>query len=501
MTSLVTWLARRGASEGQGEKYIKDSIKQLLELREVAHVQILRPGTPKHGEDSRPKSETPAQLWTRPPGSTMDVVRERKILGCVLLSRDAFADVVEILQPTDFTENLHRKIYIALLELYANAQELSVDAVISYLDSHYQLPDAAKIIHGLVLDAPDPREAAEHAEVASDREMVRSIVRGGKRVAQSAETAILDDDPNADALLDIVEDEFLLHIGKRNSILRAGESTEGVLGVIEAAEPGNPIGGVATGFTDLDSLILGFRPGQLILMAGASGMGKSTLCLNFISTCTVTHSHTSLFASLQMDRDEMVLRATSSTARVAVHRMRSGVMSDDEWARVAKAMPLVTESPLHIVDEANYTVESLHRTCRRLRHLENLKLVVIDSIDHFYVAPDRSSGSHESDMAAIARDLRKMARELDIPVVAGYDMGRLPERYSDILPNLRDIPGRLESVADVVILLHREDAYEMESPRAGEADLVVARNRYGYTGKVTLAFQGHYSRFVDMAGI
>jgi replicative DNA helicase len=194
------------------------------------------------------------------------------------------------------------------------------------------------------------------------------------------------------------------------------------------------------------------------------------------------------------------MRLLSAEARVPMHVMRTGQMSDDDWARLARRMSEVADAPLFIDDSPNMSLMEIRAKCRRLKQRHDLKLVIIDYLQ-LMSSSSRRVENRQQEVSEFSRSLKLLAKELEVPVVALSQLNRGPEQRQDKRPLLSDLreSGSIEQDSDVVILLHREDAYERESPRAGEADLIIAKHRNGPTATVTVAFQGHYSRFVDMA--
>jgi replicative DNA helicase len=193
------------------------------------------------------------------------------------------------------------------------------------------------------------------------------------------------------------------------------------------------------------------------------------------------------------------MRLLAAEAKVPMNLMRSGQLSDDDWSRLAKRMGEVADAPLFIDDSPNMSLMEIRAKCRRLKQRHDLRMVVIDYLQ-LMSSPKRVE-NRQQEVSEMSRSLKLLAKELEVPVVALSQLNRGPEQRQDKKPMLSDLreSGSIEQDADVVILLHREDAYERESPRAGEADLIVAKHRNGPTATVTVAFQGHYSRFVDMA--
>jgi replicative DNA helicase len=226
---------------------------------------------------------------------------------------------------------------------------------------------------------------------------------------------------------------------------------------------------------------------------------NSTLGVDIARNASIKHGLTSVIFSLEMSRNEIVMRLLSAEAQVPLHHMRSGTMSDSDWTKLATKMGTVSEAPLFIDDSPNMTLMEIRAKCRRLKQRHDLRLVVVDYLQ--LMTSGKRVESRQQEVSEFSRSLKLLAKELGVPVIAISQLNRGPEQRVDKKPMLSDLreSGSLEQDADMVLLLHREDAYEPESPRAGEADFLIAKHRNGPTGKVTVAFQGHYSRFVDMA--
>jgi replicative DNA helicase len=226
---------------------------------------------------------------------------------------------------------------------------------------------------------------------------------------------------------------------------------------------------------------------------------NSTLGLDVARSCSIKHGMASVIFSLEMTKTEITMRLLSAEARVPLHHMRAGTMTDDDWARLARRMGEVADAPLFIDDSPNLTMMEIRAKARRLKQRHNLKLVVVDYLQ--LMQGNKRAESRQQEVSELSRSLKLLAKELDCPVIAMSQLNRGPEQRQDKKPMLSDLreSGSIEQDADMVVLLNREDAYEKESPRAGEADFIVAKHRNGPTATITVAFQGHYSRFVDMS--
>jgi replicative DNA helicase len=226
---------------------------------------------------------------------------------------------------------------------------------------------------------------------------------------------------------------------------------------------------------------------------------NSTLGLDIARSAAIKNNLTTCVFSLEMSRNEITMRLLSAEARVPLHHMRTGKLTDDDWTRLARRMGEVSNAPLFIDDSPNMSMMEIRAKCRRLKQRHGLRLVVIDYLQ--LMQSGKRVESRQQEVSEFSRALKLLAKELEVPVVAISQLNRASEQRTDKKPMMSDLreSGSIEQDADMVVLLHREELYERESPRAGEADFIVAKHRNGPTATITVAFQGHYSRFVDMA--
>jgi len=225
---------------------------------------------------------------------------------------------------------------------------------------------------------------------------------------------------------------------------------------------------------------------------------NSTLGIDIARSASIKHGLTSVVFSLEMSRNEITMRLLSAEARIHLQKMRNGSMGEEDWQKLAGTMGKISEAPLFIDDSPNMSLMEIRAKCRRLKQKHDLKLVVIDYLQ--LMTSGKRVESRQQEVSEFSRALKLLAKELEVPLIAISQLNRGAEQRTDKRPAMSDLreSGSIEQDADIVILLHREDAYEKESPRAGEADLIVAKHRNGPTDVLTVAFQGHYSRFVDM---
>jgi replicative DNA helicase len=432
-----------------------------------------------------------------------DKEAEQAVLGGMLLSKAAIADVIDVLNAgSDFYEPRHQSIYRAILDLYGRGEPADPITVSDELTKSGEIGRVGgeSYVHSLVQMVPSAANAEYYAEIVHEKAVRRRFVEFGHRVVHLAH----EGDADGDELVNAVQADLNASATVRENSDAAliGDGFDDYLDRLEARQRGETAKGVPTGFTDLDQLTNGLHPGQIIIIAGRPAMGKSTLALDFARTCAIKHGRPAAFFSLEMSRDELRDRTISAQARVGLHHIRGvGVMTDGDWDRVAKMTSRVTAAPLTIDATPGQTLMSIKARCLRLQQHGGLDLVVIDYLQLLQSGSSRRVENRQIEVSQMSRNLKLMAKELGVPVVVLAQLNRGPEQRTDKKPVKSDLreSGSLEQDADVVILVHREDAYEKESPRAGEADLIVAKHRNGPEATITVAFQGHYSRFVDMA--
>ena len=429
-----------------------------------------------------------------------DVAAEQSVLGAMLLSKDAIADVVEHLREGDFYRPAHATVFGSILDLYGRGEPADPVTVAAELTRIGEIGrvGGATYLHTLVSMVPTAANASFYAAIVRERAILRRLVEAGTRIVSMGYAG----EGDVDAVVDRAQAEVYDVTERRTSedYLPLRDLMDGALTEIEAiSNRGGQMVGVPTGFSKMDQLTNGLHPGQLVIIAARPAIGKSTVALDIARAASIRNNLTSCIFSLEMSRNEIVMRLLSAEATVPLQHMRSGMMSDADWNKMATKMGAVSEAPLFIDDSPNMTMMEIRAKCRRLKQRHDLRLVIVDYLQ--LMSSGKRVESRQQEVAEFSRALKLLAKELDVPVIAISQLNRGPEQRQDKKPMLSDLreSGSLEQDADVVVLLHREDAYEKESPRAGEADLIVAKHRNGPTATVTVAFQGHYSRFVDMA--
>ena len=445
--------------------------------------------------NARARNNNPAEFERTPP---QDVLAEQSVLGGMLLSKDAISEVVEILRERDFYRPAHELIYDAILDLYSRGEPADPVTVSAELTKRGDLTRAggAPYLHTLISSVPTAANASYYAKIIRERAIMRRLVEAGTKIVQLGYTV----EGEVDEAVNQAQAEVHAVTERRaaEDYIQLSELLPAAFDEIEKISSGVVGEGIKTGFKDLDALTHGFHPGNMIVLAARPAVGKSTLGLDIARYASIHKGDTSVIFSLEMSRSEITMRMLSAEARVPLNNIRSGSLSDDEWARMARRMGEISEAPLFIDDSPNLSLMEIRAKARRLKQRHNLKLIVIDYLQ--LMTSGKRVENRQQEVSEFSRQLKLLAKELNVPVVAISQLNRSPEQRSDKKPMLSDLreSGSIEQDADVVILLHRDDLYDQQA-RSGEADLIVAKHRNGPTRTITVSAQLHFARFTDMA--
>jgi replicative DNA helicase len=424
------------------------------------HDQRGFPEPPVEDWGDGPAAYEPGQRPGRPGDRTppQDNAAEQSVLGAMLLSKDAIADVAEVVRGVDFYRPAHEVIHDAIIDLYGRGEPADPVTVAAELQRRGELLriGGAPYLHTLSANVPIAANAAYYAEIVHEKAILRRLVDAGTKIVQLGYAG----QGQVDDVVDQAQAEVYRITDKRTSEDYAplSDIMDGVLDEIEAI--GNRdagLYGVPTGFADLDDLTNGLHPGQMIIVAGRPAMGKSTLGLDVCRAASIHNNLASCFFSLEMTRSEITMRLLSAEARVPLNHIRNGQMSDDDWSRLARKMAEVSSAPMFIDDSPNMTMMEIRAKARRLKQRHDLRLLVIDYMQ--LMTSGRKVESRQLEVSEFSRQIKLLAKELEVPIIALSQLNRGPEQRSDKRPMMSDLreSGSLEQDADMVILLHSED--------------------------------------------
>jgi replicative DNA helicase len=428
-----------------------------------------------------------------------NIEAEQSALGGMLLSQEAVADVLEVVSGSDFYAPKHELIYNAIIHLFGRGEPTDVIAVTDHLNKQGNLLKAggADYLHSLSSFVPTAASAGYYAKIVSDKAILRRLINAGTRIAQSG----YESQGEVEDLVNQAQSEVFAVVSQstKDDYIGLSESIDSAIRDIELAQNrGGGLTGIPTGFTNLDTYTHGLHSGQLVIVAARPSVGKSTFALDIARNAAIRNNQATIFFSLEMGRSEIAMRMLSAESGIYLQSMRKGTLTEGDWAKLAAVRGKINDAPLYIDDSPNMSLVEIRAKCRRLAQQVQLKMVVIDYIQ--LMSSGKKVESRQQEVSEFSRALKLLAKELNIPVVALSQLNRQPEQTKDKRPELSHLreSGSLEQDADVVVLLHREGLFEKDHPRSGEADLILAKQRNGPTGTVTVAFQGQYSRFVNM---
>jgi replicative DNA helicase len=426
-----------------------------------------------------------------------DMTAEQSVLGGMMLSKDAITDVLEVItRPADYYRPAHQAIHQVIVSLYERGEPVDAVMVADELTRNGDIGrvGGAPYLHTLIAGVPLAANAGYYARIVREHAAKRRLIEVGTRIVQAGYAADVEGGEGFDAARGWIDDG-LDNLGDAAT----GDLEELTREFLSDLEDGGAPG-LSTGFRELDQVLNDLRPGQLIVVAARPAVGKSVVGLNIAANAAIrlktrTHVHT-----LEMPRSEMTMRLLSAEARVPLHRMIARTVEDRHWQRLAETRNSIMEAPLVIDDTAAQSLAHIRGMLRTAQRKTSAGLVVVDYLQ--LLAEPAGSETRQAAVAALARGLKQIAREFAVPVVALSQLNRGSEHRMDRRPALADLreSGEIEQAADVVLLLHREDVHDRESPRAGEMDVIVAKQRNGPNTTVALAFQGHYARCVEMGG-
>jgi replicative DNA helicase len=433
----------------------------------------------------------------RVPPSNVDA--EESVLGSAMISADAVNVVMDSLEPGDFYKPAHQLIFEAIVELFDANQAIDAITVSDALSRRGQLDRMGGIAYltGLIDKVPTASNAAYYATIVEENALRRRLLDASAGIG-----GLAFEDADIAEVMDQAE-QAIFKVAER----RMGDGLVPVRPLVhstleqieELGARGSEITGVPTGFKDLDRRLAGLHPANLVVVAARPSMGKSALAGNIALNVALAGHPVAVF-TLEMSREEVVQRLLCSKGRVDSQKLRTGQLGENEWQRVARAAGELFEAPFYVDDSASLTVTEIRAKCRRLKRQQGLGLVVVDYIQ-LMTGGNRRTENRQQEIAEISRNLKNLARELHVPIIAVSQLNRALEQRQDKRPMLGDLreSGAIEQDADVVMFIYRDEYYHPENiENKGVAEVNVAKHRAGSTGRVDMTFLGEFTLFSDL---
>lgn len=424
---------------------------------------------------------------------------EQAVLGAILLEGESITKAIDILTPQDFYRESHKKIYTAMLELFNKNEPIDLITLTEHLKDKGELDSAGGLsyLSTLATVVPTSANIRYHAKLVREKALLRALIRACTEIV----TKVYEEPEDAEEMIDYAE-RSIFEISERRmdtNFYQMKDVVKHTFKIIENMyEKKAVITGVPSGFKDLDELTSGFQPGDLIIIGGRPGMGKTAFALNITQHLGVELGEPVAFFSLEMSKEQVAMRLLSSIAMVNSASLRKGFISKRDWEKITDAAVRLADAPIYIDDSSQMSVLEVRAKARRLK-MEKGKLSLI-IIDYLQLMRGRTAyDRREQEISEISRSLKAMAKELKVPVIALSQLNRSVEKTQDRRPTLANLreSGAIEQDADVIIFLYRDEMYKRDTKNKGKAEVIVAKQRNGPTDTVYLTFLSDYTRFLD----
>lgn len=423
---------------------------------------------------------------------------ERSVLGAILLDNRLCNQAMEFLRTDDFYLDAHRRVYekmVVLSEMGRAIDPITLGEELRRVGEFEQV-GGGTYISGLIDTMPRLDNIESYARIVKKKSTLRKLISASNQIISSC----FEQEDDADTILDSAE-KAIFSIAEdrmREGFQDAGTIAHKRLEEIEAMA-GRPemITGVPTGYTDLDKMTAGFQRSDLVVVAARPSMGKTSLALN-IGQYAARNGYSVGIFSLEMSAQQLVSRLLCSESHCDAHRFRTGYLNREEWARLAEGLHRLTESKIFIDDSPGISTLEMRAKARRLKQEHGLDLLVVDYLQ--LIAGRGRMDSRTNEVSQISRDLKMLAKELDVPVIALSQLSRAPETRTEHRPQLSDLreSGSIEQDADVVAFIYRDEVYDPTEENSGIAELIIGKQRNGPIGTVKLAFLKEFTRFENL---
>lgn len=429
---------------------------------------------------------------------------EQSVLGAILIENDALYNAVEILGVDDFYKEAHRRIFLAMIDLSEKNEAIDLVTITEYLKKKNDLDIAggATYISQLSNAVPTAANIRYHARIVHEKAILRNLIHTATEIV----TRGYEDTRDVEELLDYAENS-IFNISEKKikpSFTAVKEIIKNSFEAIERlSEKKERVTGAPTGFLDLDLMTSGFQPADLIIVAGRPSMGKTAFCLSIAQHVGIEKGAPVAIFSLEMAKEQLVIRMLCSESRVDSHKLRSGFLSKSDWPRLTTAAGRLSEAPIFIDDSAGTSVLEMKAKARRLKAEHGLSLIVVDYLQLMSGRSDKRRGgsdNREQEISEISRSLKALAKELSVPVIALSQLNRAVESRHDKRPMLADLreSGAIEQDADVILFIYRDEVYKQTEENKGLAEIIIGKQRNGPVGTVKLAFINSYTRFENL---
>ncbi len=425
---------------------------------------------------------------------------EQAVLGGLMLDNNAWDQVADVVVEDDFYRRDHRLIFRAIAYLSNNGEPCDAVTLSEWLDQRKELDNVGGLSYlgTLAKNTPTSANIKAYAEIVRERSILRQLIQASNKISTHAYQA--EGRTSADILQQAEKLVFdIAERGARGRLEYQGVNmlvTRAIDTIERLFQLDNPITGVPTDFKDFDEQTAGLQPSDLIIVAGRPSMGKTTFAMNIAENAAIKHKVPVAVFSMEMSGEQLVMRMLSSLGHIDQHKIRTGKLADEDWPRLTSAVGILSEAPIYIDDTPALTPGDIRARARRIKREHGLGLIIIDYLQLMH-SPVGMRENRATELSDISRNLKALAKELHVPVVALSQLNRSLEQRPNKRPIMSDLreSGAIEQDADLIVFIYRDEVYNEDTAEKGIAEIIVGKQRNGPIGTTRLTFRGQYTRF------
>lgn len=430
-----------------------------------------------------------------------NIEAEKSVLGAAMLSKDALADVVDVVKPDDFYQAAHKEIFSIMIDLFTNNVSVDIVTVCEELKKRkaLEIVGGRAYVASLSSEAPSTSNAAEYAKIVAEKASMRQLIKTAEEIREKG----YEESMEAREILDYAENGIFKIAQQRQSSDYAPIKevlVENLAMIDKAIATQGQVVGLSTGFKRLDELTSGLHKSDLIIVAARPAMGKTAFVLNIAQNAAIKSGASVLIFSLEMAKAQLGQRLLAMESRVEMQKLKTGNLERNDWERIQMALDSLSKTNIHIDDTPGITILDMKNKCRRLKAEKGLDLIIIDYLQ--LMNSQGKSDSRQQEISTLSRHLKLLAREMDCPVIVLSQLSRAAEQRQDHRPILSDLreSGAIEQDADMVMFLYRDDYYNKDnSEKPGVCEVNLAKHRSGPTETFDLTWVARYTKFSDKA--
>lgn len=423
---------------------------------------------------------------------------EQSVIGAMIIDKNAIVQVTERLREDDFYRDGHREIYKAIVEMFKQDMAVDLITLLEFLKSTDKLDNAGGVSYITEISSAVTTTAnlSSYIKIVEQKAILRKLIR--------ASTKIIEDSYNKQSevenvvesaekkIFEIAENRTSTDVEPLNQVLERG-----FLEIERIFNNKGEITGVGSGIKDLDAKTSGFQKGDMVLIAARPSMGKTTFALNIAENAAIKEGKSVVIFSLEMSKEQLAYKLLCSEANIDMLKLRTGALEDNDWQNIARAAGPLSKAKIYIDDTAGVSVMEMRSKCRRLKIEHGIDLILID---YLQLMSGSNNESRQQEVSEISRSIKALAKEMECPVIALSQLSRAPEQRADHRPMLSDLreSGSIEQDADVVMFLYRDEYYNKETEDKNVCECIIAKQRNGPVGTVSMSFMGALSKFADL---